>query len=115
MAIHYRLLQNNIKSNKAYGKWYAHTVKQGELTLKEIERQIQERCSLTSADVRAAIAALTEVVEEGLKKGLFFRKEDGEPRGVGKIRLEYQESVCGRPQGLPCRHARQGDCMQIHS
>jgi len=69
MAIHYRLLQNNIKSNKAYGKWYAHTVKQGELTLKEIERQIQERCSLTSADVRAAIAALTEVVEEGLKNG----------------------------------------------
>lgn len=69
MALHYRLLQNNIKSNKAYGKWYAHTVKQGELTLKEIERQIQERCSLTSADVRAAIVALTEVVEEGLKNG----------------------------------------------
>ena len=28
MAIHYRLVQNKIKSDKNYGKYYAHTVKQ---------------------------------------------------------------------------------------
>ena len=33
MAIHYRLLQNKIKGSKNYGKYYAHTVKRGVVSL----------------------------------------------------------------------------------
>ena len=37
MAIHYRLLQNKIKGSKNYRKYYAHTVKQGVISLEDIE------------------------------------------------------------------------------
>ena len=37
MAIHYRLLQNRIKGSKNYGKYYAHTVKRGVISLEDIE------------------------------------------------------------------------------
>ncbi|MBQ7419994.1 MAG: HU family DNA-binding protein [Prevotella sp.] len=93
MAIHYRLVQNNIKSNKAYGKWYAHTVKQGELNLNEIEKQIQQRCSLTPADVRAAIVALTEVVEEGLKNGQTVNLGE-----LGKFALSIKSLCVDKPE-----------------
>ena len=33
MAIFYRLVKNNIKSSKNYGKFYAHTVKQGKVSM----------------------------------------------------------------------------------
>ena len=40
MAIHYRLLQNRIKGSKNYGKYYAHTVKRGVISLEDIEAMI---------------------------------------------------------------------------
>ena len=70
MALKYVLRKNNIKSNKAYGKWYAHTVRDAdELTMSEIEQKIQDSCTLTRADVRAVITALQRVVKEGLQDG----------------------------------------------
>lgn len=33
MAIQYRLLQNRIKGSGNYGKYYAHTVKQGTIII----------------------------------------------------------------------------------
>lgn len=36
MALMFTLRRNNIKSNKAYGKWYAHTLRNTELDLSEI-------------------------------------------------------------------------------
>ena len=71
MALKYTLRRNNIKSNKSYGMWYAHTLKQGDLSMQEIEKRIQSRCTVTRADVRAVITvtALKEVVEDGLKSG----------------------------------------------
>ena len=50
MAIHYRLVQNKIKSDRNYGKYYAHTVKQGEISLEEIERMIETNCSAKASD-----------------------------------------------------------------
>ena len=45
MAIHYRLLQNRIKGSKNYGKYYAHTVKRGVISLEDIEAMIEENCT----------------------------------------------------------------------
>ena len=36
MAIHVKLIKNNIKSRNGYGKYYAKAVSQGEVTLDEI-------------------------------------------------------------------------------
>lgn len=41
MAIQYRLLQNKIKGSENYGKYYAHTVRQGTITLEQIEEMTE--------------------------------------------------------------------------
>ena len=39
MAIHIKLIKNNIKSSSSYGKYFAKTVSQGEVTLKSMVRE----------------------------------------------------------------------------
>lgn len=92
MAIKFTLQQVNIKNNKSHGKWYAHTVKQGELSLNEIEKLIQARCSLTAADVKAAVVALKEVVEEGLKNGMVVNLDE-----LGKFYLSIRSECVDNP------------------
>lgn len=82
------LQRNNIKGNKSHGKWYAHAVKQGELTMKEIEEQIEASCSLKKSDVRAVISELKECVERGLKDGLVVNLDE-----LGKFHLSIK-SLC---------------------
>ena len=55
MAIQYRLLQNKIKGSKNYGKYYAHTVKQGVVSLEDVEMMIQQNCSAQASDVRLVL------------------------------------------------------------
>ena len=35
MAVHIKLIKNNIKSSSSYGKYFAKTISQGEVTLDE--------------------------------------------------------------------------------
>lgn len=49
MAVHIKLIKNNIKSSSSYGKYFAKTVSQGEVTLDETACS---RCSITSSCVR---------------------------------------------------------------
>ncbi|MBQ9230912.1 MAG: hypothetical protein IJV44_06535 [Prevotella sp.] len=88
MAIHYMLQRSNIKGSKTQDKWYAHAVKQGELTMEEIEEQIEAACSLRRSDVRAVITELKEIVERGLKDGLVVNLDE-----LGKFYLSIK-SVC---------------------
>ena len=74
MAIHYRLVQNKIKSDKNYGKYYAHTVKQGEISLEEIERMIEENCSAKASDVRLVLRELFDTVKHYMQNG-YLREE----------------------------------------
>ena len=61
MAIQYRLLQNKIKGSKNYGKYYAHTVKQGVISLEDIEEMIEENCTAKASDVRLVLRELFEM------------------------------------------------------
>ena len=36
MAVHIKLIKNNIKSSSSYGKYFAKAVSQGEVTLEDI-------------------------------------------------------------------------------
>lgn len=93
MALRFTLRQNKFKGTKDYGKWYAHTLKQGELTMKDIEEQIQNSCSVTRADVRAVIVALQEVVERGLKDGLVVNLDE-----LGKFYLSIRSWCVDNPE-----------------
>ena len=112
MALHFTLRQSNIKGSSVYKKWFAHTLKQGELTMDEIERRIQDRCSVTRADVRAVITALQEEVENGLKDGMVVNLNE-----LGKFYLSIRSECVDSPEefsvqkhvkDIVCKYTPQG-------
>ena len=103
MALHFTLRQSNIKGSSVYKKWFAHTLKQGELTMDEIERRIQNRCSVTRADVRAVITALQEEVVNLNELGKFYlsiRSECVDSPEEFSVQKHVKDIVCKyTPQG----------------
>ena len=88
MAIHFRLVQNKIKNDKNYGKYYAHTVKQGEISLEEIERKIEESCSARASDVRLVLCELFDTVRHYMQNGYVVDLKE-----MGKFSISVK-SVC---------------------
>ena len=69
MAIYYKLIKNQIKSSKNYGKYYAHTVKQGKVSMEQIEQTIQENCTAKASDVRLVLRELFDTVKQYMQDG----------------------------------------------
>ena len=92
MALKFTLKRHNVPNNPAYGKWYARTLRGGEMHLDEIEQRIQSNCSATRADVRAVLTALSDVVTEGLKDGKTV--DLGE---LGKLSLSIRSESVAQP------------------
>ncbi|MDD7318984.1 MAG: hypothetical protein SOZ80_08340 [Prevotella sp.] len=69
MAIRFMLMRNAIKSDKNFGKFFAHTVKNSEVTLEEIEQQIQENCTAKAADVKLVMKELFETIKRAMQDG----------------------------------------------
>ncbi len=68
MAVQYRLYQNkNAKNAASYGKWYARACWMQTVTEEDIARKIQQRCTLTRADIVAVLSELQEVMKEELQ------------------------------------------------
>ena len=88
MAIHYKLVQNKIKNDKNYGKYYAHTVKQGEISLEEIERMIETNCSAKASDVRLVLRELFDTVKHYMQNGYVVNLKE-----MGKFSISVK-SVC---------------------
>ena len=70
MAIQYRLtkMKDNISRNPKTG-FYAQVVTKGTVDTQELCKDIANRCSLTVADMKAALEALTQTVEKKLLDG----------------------------------------------
>lgn len=51
MAVHIKLIRNNIKRNSAYGKYFAKAVSQGEVTLEEIAAEACRNSRLSEGTV----------------------------------------------------------------
>ena len=69
MAVKYKLVQNKISGHECFGKWYARSVKSGEVGMKEIERIIEQNCSLKRSDVRAVLTELVDTIKGKLQEG----------------------------------------------
>ena len=109
MALRFILRQLKVKSNKAYNKWYAHTLKQGELTMDDIERRIQDRCTVNRADVRAVITALNEVVEMGLKDGYVINLAE-----LGRFYLSIRSECVDNPDDFSVqKHVKDVVCKYM--
>jgi predicted histone-like DNA-binding protein len=76
MSIRYRLLKNEIKSSPNYGKYYAHTVRSGHVSLEEIEKEVERSCSATAADVRMVVRELFETVKHYMQYGYVVQLGD---------------------------------------
>ena len=88
MAIHYRLLQNKIKGSKNYGKYYAHTVKRGVVSLEDIESMIEENCTAKASDVRLVLRELFDTVKFYMQNGYTVDLKE-----MGKLSISVK-SVC---------------------
>ena len=56
MAVHIKLIKNNIKSSSSYGKYFAKSVSQGEVTLDEIAA---EACRNSGFSEGAVVGVVT--------------------------------------------------------
>ena len=69
MAIHIKLIKNNIKSSSSYGKYFAKTVSQGEVTLKSMVREALLARGYDEGAVMAVVMDLEHALKVKLSEG----------------------------------------------
>ena len=69
MAVHIKLIKNNIKSSSSYGKYFAKTVSQGDVTLKSMVRETLMARGYDSSAVTAVVADLEHALKVKLADG----------------------------------------------
>lgn len=69
MAVHIKLIKNNIKSSSSYGKYFAKTVSQGEVTIREIMEEACRNSHLSEGSVIAVVTELEDLLKEKLGEG----------------------------------------------
>ena len=69
MAVHIKLIKNNIKSSSSYGKYFAKTVSQGELTLDEIAAEACRNSGFGEGAVIGVVTELQDILKQRLSEG----------------------------------------------
>ena len=85
MAIHIKLIKNNIKSRSSYGKYFAKAVSQGEVTIDEIA---EEACRNSGCSEGTVVMVVTEL-EDILKHRLAVGQTVVLP-GIGRVSLRVE-------------------------
>ena len=69
MAVHIKLIKNNIKSSRSYGKFFAKTVSQGEVTLGEIAAEVCRNSGFSKGTVDGVVTELQDILKHRLSVG----------------------------------------------
>ena len=69
MAVHIKLIKNNIKSSSSYGKYFAKAVSQGEVTLNEIAAEACRSSGLSEGSVIGVVTELQDILKHRLTNG----------------------------------------------
>ena len=69
MAVHIKLIKNNIKSSRSYGKFFAKTVSQGEVTLGEIAAETCRNSGFSKGTVDGVVTELQDILKHRLSEG----------------------------------------------
>ena len=69
MAVHIKLINNNIKSSSSYGKYYAKAVSQGEVTLEEIAAEACRNSGFKEGTVVGVVTELQDILKQRLSEG----------------------------------------------
>ena len=69
MAVHIKLIKNNIKSSSSYGKYFAKSVSQGEVTLDEIAAEACRNSGFSEGSVIGVATEIQDIMKERLREG----------------------------------------------
>ena len=69
MAVHIKLIKNNIKRSSSYGKYFAKSVSQGEVTLDEIAAEACRNSGFSEGAVVGVVTELQELLKDKLSNG----------------------------------------------
>ena len=69
MSVKYKLTQDNRRTSKYKGKWYARAVVSNVITLDMMAEQIERATTATKADIMAVLNALSDVMRDNLLNG----------------------------------------------
>ena len=99
MAVHIKLIRNNIKSSSSYGKYFAKAVSQGEITLDKIGEEISRKCGFSEGAVLAVVTELQETMKEKLREGHTVVLP-----GIGRFSLRVESIGVDDPKTFSIRH-----------
>ena len=85
MAVHIKLIKNNIKSSSSYGKYFAKSVSQGEVTLKEIAAEACRNSGFSEGSVIGVATELQDLLKEKLSEGQTVVLD-----GIGRFSLRVE-------------------------
>ena len=69
MAVHIKLIKNNIKSSSSYGKYFAKAVSQGEVTLEDIAAEACRNSGFSEGSVVGVVTELQDILKQRLREG----------------------------------------------
>lgn len=69
MAIHIKLIKHQVQRNQAYGKYFAKTVSQGEVTINELAKEAARNSGISHGAFIGGITELQEIMKERLGNG----------------------------------------------
>ena len=69
MAVKYKLYQNTREKSEQFGMWYGRAAHDSSVDIKQISKDIEEKCTLTESDVRAVIIELIKQMKKHLCAG----------------------------------------------
>jgi len=93
MAVHIKLIRNNIKRSSSYGKYFAKTVSQGEVTLNEIAAEACRNCSFSEGDIIGVVKELEDSLKEKLSAGQTVVLP-----GIGRFSLRVESVGVAKPK-----------------
>ena len=85
MAVHIRLVKNNIKNNNSYGKYFAKAVSQGEVTMKELAEEAALNSGISRANFIRGVVELQDMMKHRLANGQTVVIE-----GIGRFSLRVE-------------------------
>ena len=98
MAVHIKLIRNNIKSSSSYGKYFAKAVSQGEITLRDLMKEACRNSHLSEGTVAAVVTELEDLLKEKLGEGQTVVMP-----GIGRFSLRVESLGVDDPKDFNIR------------
>ncbi|MBQ6210185.1 MAG: DNA-binding protein [Prevotella sp.] len=99
MAVHIKLIKNNIKRSSSYGKYFAKAVSQGEITFDEIAAEACRNSGFSEGAVVYVVTELQNILKQRLSEG----KTVVLP-GIGRFSLRVESVGVDNPRAFDIRH-----------